>query len=173
MEEVPSRLTLWAQGARHSVDRLLLSPARQHTAFPLLLLLYGCMLLLNLGAHLLGMWRPDLAGVLLAGLDVDPLSSSANTVLFLLMNGVRLVVVVLSWVAALQLRQGSSSGWRTAHRALLLSVVAADVLSFYFSQFSAAIIALIDVLLLNGVNHVLRVSLRKARADERPPEAIG
>ena len=159
-EEEPSRLALWAEGARRSVDRLLLSPSRQHTACPLVLALYGCMLLLNLGTHLLGMWRPDVAGTLLAGLDVDPLSSTANTVLFMLMNGVRLVVVLLSWVAALQLRQGKSSGWRTAHRAFFLSVVAADVLSFYFSQFSAAIIAIIDVLLLNGVNHVLRISRR-------------
>lgn len=153
-EAQPSRLSrLWGR-TRRSVDGYLMSAQARRTGFPLALALYGFVLLLNLGAHLLALWRPDWAGTLLAGLDVDPLSSPANTFLFGLMNALRIVVVLHLWVAALRLRFGRSSGWQVAHRGLVLSVIAADVIAFYFSQFSAATIAVVDVLLLNAVNHV-------------------
>ena len=41
-----------------------------------------------------------------------------------------------------------------AHQALVLAIVALDLLVFYFSQFSAAVVAIVDVLLLGWVNHV-------------------
>ncbi len=161
-EHQPSALALGVRRGRRLLDRYLLSAQAMRAGFPLGLVLYGGALLLNLGAHFLALLRPDLATVVLAGLDVDPLSSSANILLFLLMNVVRIVVVLLLWLAALRLRRGRGSGWRTAHSALVLSVVAADVLSFYFSQFSAAIVAVADVLLLAAVNHVQSLSRRQA-----------
>ena len=123
----------------------------------------------SIWGHLLALWRPEWAVILLAGLDVNPLSSPANTFLFGLMNALRIVVVLHLWVAALRLRFGHSSGWEIAHRGLVLSVIAADVIAFYFSQFSAATIAVVDVLLLNAVNHVRHYLLRQtARQGEAP-----
>ena len=43
-----------------------------------------------------------------------------------------------------------------ARRALLLAFVGADLLHFYFSQFSAATVAVADVALLSWVNLVQR-----------------
>jgi hypothetical protein len=147
---------------RQAVDRYALSEQTKRLVFPALLALYACALLLNAALHLLPLAYPALAGSLYLGLDVNPLSSSASTLLFTGMNAVRLVVAMQHFRAARLLFRGQSKGWEVAHQALVLAIVALDFLVFYFSQFSAAIVAVFDMLLLGWVNHVQRSSLTAA-----------
>jgi hypothetical protein len=124
----------------------------------------------NVIAHLVSLRQPQWAAVFNVGLDVDPLSSGANTVLFLLMNALRFLVAMGFLRAARHLFAQRQQGWEMARRALLLAFVAADLLHFYFSQFSAAAVAVTDVALLGWVNLVQRYDRWQfANWQEGPP----
>jgi hypothetical protein len=155
-EQPPSAWArLWLQ-ARQAIDRGLLSPPAIRTAFPVGLAAYGALLAGGVVLQLLPFLQPDWAATFHAGLDVSPFSSSANAMLFGVLNVLRLVVAGLFLASARRTWLRQPSGWRLAHRALVLAIVAADLLSFYFSQFSAALLTVLDVAVLGWVNLVQR-----------------
>jgi hypothetical protein len=169
-EVVPPRLTRWMVRARDIINRFVLTPRAKAFVLPGVLFGYGCLLVLNVIAHQLSLWQPHWAAVFNLSLDVDPLSSRANTVLFLLMNALRLLVAMGFLRSARHLFAQRQEGWEMARRALLLAFVGADLLHFYFSQFSAAIVAVIDVALLGWVNLVQRYERwQLAQWQEGPP----
>jgi hypothetical protein len=169
-EAQPSRLARWTVQAHDLVNRFVLTPRAKGLVFPGVLVGYGCLLVVNVIAHLVSLRQPQWAAVFNVGLDVDPLSSGANTVLFLLMNALRFLVAMGFLRAARHLFAQRQQGWEMARRALLLAFVAADLLHFYFSQFSAAAVAVTDVALLGWVNLVQRYDRWQfANWQEGPP----
>ncbi len=161
-EDIPTReaqpsawARLWLR-ARQAIDRWLLSPPAIRTVFPVGLAVYGALLAGGVLLQLLPFLQPDWAAIFHAGLDVSPFSSSANAMLFGALNVLRLVVAGLLLASARRIQLRQPAGWRTAHSALVLAIVAADLLSFYFSQFSAAILTVLDVALLGWVNLLQR-----------------
>jgi hypothetical protein len=166
----PSRLVRSVGRAHDWINRFVLTPRAKNLVFPVVLLGYGCLLVINALAHLWSLWQPRWAAVLNVGLDVDPLSSTTNTTLFLAMIALRFLVAIGFLRSARRLFARRQQGWEMARRALLLAFVGADLLHFYFSQFSAAIVAVIDVALLGWVNLVQRYQRGQlAQWQEGPP----
>lgn len=166
----PSRLARSVARAHDWINRFVLTPRAKNLVFPVVLFGYGFLLVINVLAHLLSLWKPHWAAIFSIGLDVDPLSSTANSALFLLMNALRFLVAIGFLRSARYLLAQRQQGWEMARRALLLAFVGADLLHFYFSQFSAAIVAVIDVALLGWVNLVQRYERSQiAEWQEGPP----
>jgi len=115
-------------------------------------------LLLASLASLAPLLWPSLSAALHSGLDVDPFSSSTNLALFLLMNALRITVAVMALRAARDVFRQQQGGWQTARTAMLLAIAAADLLVFYFNQFSAATTTVVDAVLLGWVNEYQRRS---------------
>lgn len=152
-EAQPSSLARWVLRLRRATDQFLLSERAIRYVFPVVLVLYALLLVVSVVAQLLPFALPDLKTTLHSGLDVSPFSSSANTVLFVAMNVLWAFVAVWFLLASRHLLSQRAQGWRMAHRALTVSIVAADLLFFYFSQFSAAFRTVVDVALLGWVNY--------------------
>jgi len=157
-EARPSLMTRWMSRVRRLIDRLVLSQRMQSTGFPLLIALYGCLLLVASLANLAPLLWPSLSATLHSGLDVDPFSSSTNLALFLLMNALRIAVALTALRAARDVFRQQQGGWQTARTALLLAIAAVDLLVFYFNQFSAATTTVVDAVLLGWVNEYQRHS---------------
>jgi len=152
-EEEPSITTRWVRRARHSINAVLLLPWMSRYVFPTVLALYGGIRALNSCKHLLPLIWPSLSASFHADLDVNPYSSSANMWLFLLMNGFRLVIAMLFLWAARSVFSQQQRGWQMARTALILAITIVDLLVFYFNQFSAAVVTVIDVVLLGWINY--------------------
>jgi len=154
-EPVPSGWSMTFIQLRHRVDQLVLSARASRLWMPAALYTYAFVLGSNVFAHLLPLVAPDLAPALYAGLDVSPLSSVITTFFFVVLLALRTAVAALLIGSAHRIREGDLRGWHLAHRALLVSIAGADVLLFYFSQFSAAIVVVLDIVLLGWVKHFL------------------
>ena len=157
-EAEPSVATRLHRQVREAIDQALLSPATVRYVFPAVLALYAAMRGLNSCKHVLPLFWPSLVSSFHADLDVSPFSSNANIWLFLLMNGSRFIAAVLFLRAAHFAFHLQKQGYRVARTAVIWAITVVDLLVFYFTQFSAAFVALIDVLLLGWVNHYQRRS---------------
>jgi hypothetical protein len=143
----------WLHRVQLSVDRVLLSPRSTTYGFPLLLVLSALGRTVYAWRHLLPLVSAELAPLLHADLDVSPFASNANMFLFLLVNTARLTLALLLLLSAYWIFRRQDRGWELARLALVLAIVVLDLLVFYFTQFSAAVVALTDVALLGWVNH--------------------
>ncbi len=143
----------WLRRAQRALDSALLAPGSTSYVFPFLLLLSALGRTAYTFRHVLPLLAPQLAPVLHADLDVSPFSSGANLGLFILMNAARLILALALLLSAYWVYQRQDRGWDTARRALVLAVVLVDLLVFYFTQFSTAVVAIVDVALLGWVNH--------------------
>ena len=152
-EAQPSRVVTWLRKARHVLDRVLLSARASFQLFPFLLVLSGMGRLVFTIRHTVPLLSPELATTLHTDLDVSPFSSTANMSLFVLVNAVRLTLAMSLLLAAYWVSRRQERGWDLARWALVLAIVVLDLLVFYFTQFSAAVVAVTDVALLGWVNH--------------------
>ncbi len=152
-----STIVTWLRKARRALDAMLLSSRGSFQLFPLLLVLSGLGRLVYTFKHILPLLSRELAPALHTDLDVSPFSSSANMSLFVLTNGARLTLAIILLLAARWVYRRQERGWDLARRALVLAIIVVDLLVFYFTQFSAAVVALTDVALLGWVNHHRRV----------------
>jgi hypothetical protein len=152
-EAQPSRVVAWLRRAQRALDRMLLTSPSTSYVFPFLLVLSALGRTLYAVRHVLPLLSPHLAPALHADLDVSPFSSGANLALFVLMNAARLTLAVSLLLSAYWAYRGQDRGWNTARRAFVLAIVVVDLLVFYFTQFSAAVVAVTDVALLGWVNH--------------------
>jgi hypothetical protein len=149
----PSTVAAWLRRAQRALDQLLLSPRSTHYAFPFFLVLSALGRAVSAVRHSLPLVSPELAPILHFDLDVSPFASSPNMVLFVAVNVARLVLALLLVVSAYWVFRRQDRGWDMARRALVLAIVVVDLLAFYFTQFSAAAVALADVAMLGWVNH--------------------
>jgi hypothetical protein len=170
-EEEPSFVPRWIGRARQSINTALLAPRMSLYAVPTVLAFLGALRLFNSCKHLLPLVWPSLPASLHADLDVSPFSSSANMWLFLLMNAIRLVIAMLLLRAARGVFSQQQEGWPRARTALVLAITFLDLLVFYFNQFSAAVVAVMDVILLGWTNH----HQRRSRIEGLPqvPPSLG
>jgi len=170
-EEEPSFVTRWMRRVRHIINTALLAPRMRRYVFPSALALLGALRLFNSFKHLLPLVWQSLPASFHADLDVSPFSSSANMWLFLLMNAFRLVIAMLFLRAALSVFSQQQEAWLRARTALVLAITFLDLLVFYFNQFSAAVVAVMDVIVLGGVNH----HQRRSRIEGLPqvPPVVG
>lgn len=166
-EAEPSVATQWIHRIRRTIDAALLSPQMSQRAFPTVLTIYSALRLLTSLKHLLPLLWPSLTASFHSDLDVSPFSSSANMGLFLLMNTSRLITsMLLLWVAYGVLSQRRDA-WQRARTAFIATITVVDLLVFYFTQFSAAVVAVIDVILLNWVNeHQRRSQIERLQVED-------
>jgi nitrogen fixation-related uncharacterized protein len=157
-KEIPKTVKMLVN-LREKFSNLLVCNFIVHYIFPLVLVVYGFVLILNSYYHIIPFFRPFLASLYHASLAVNPFQSMIDSVIFIVMNTFRMIVGLLLIETSVRLALKKNVNWNTIRKGLLVLLVVVDLILFYFDQFSVAWVVVFELLLFYW-NEYYRKNLR-------------